>query len=48
MLLCGECHHLVDVVHPERYPVEVLKKFKQEHEDRVYALTGLSKDRDTD
>jgi len=47
MLLCGECHHLVDIVHPERYPVEVLKKFKQEHEDRVYALTGLSKDRDT-
>jgi hypothetical protein len=47
MLLCGECHHLVDVVRPADYPVEVLRRFKQDHEDRIYALTGLAKDRDT-
>jgi hypothetical protein len=32
---------------PQQYPVEVLKKFKKDHEDRIFDLTGLSKDRDT-
>lgn len=47
ILLCPECHHLVDSVEPGSYPVATLKKFKREHEDRVFALTQLSKDRDT-
>ncbi len=47
ILLCPECHHLVDSVRPDDYPVATLKKFKREHEDRIFALTGLSKHRDT-
>jgi hypothetical protein len=47
MLLCRPCHHLVDEVEPEKYPVQVLKKFKKDHEDRVYMLTGMAKNRDT-
>lgn len=46
ILLCGACHHLIDTK-PQKYPVEVLRKFKREHEDRVHDLTGLAKDRDT-
>lgn len=46
ILLCGACHHLVDTRSAE-YPVSVLRKFKKDHEDRVFELTGLSKDRDT-
>ena len=47
MLLCHRCHHLVDSVRPADYPVETLKRFKCEHEDRIFALTRISKDRDT-
>lgn len=46
ILLCPKCHHLVDT-RPAEYPVVVLKQFKRDHEDRVYSLTGISKDRDT-
>lgn len=45
MLLCPECHHHVDVVDPQSFPVAVLKAFKQDHEDRVHYLTGLAKNR---
>lgn len=47
ILLCPGCHHLVDSVSPGDYTVATLMKFKCEHEDRVFALSGLSKDRDT-
>ncbi|MCB1058133.1 MAG: SAVED domain-containing protein [Acidobacteria bacterium] len=47
ILLCPECHHLVDSVDPASYPVEVLRKFKRDHEDRIFWLTDLSKDRAT-
>ena len=47
MLLCKECHHEVDVANPANYPVEVLRKFKEDHEGRIFELTGLPKDRDT-
>lgn len=47
MLLCPPCHHLVDKVRPQDFTVETLRRFKADHESRVYALTGLSKDRDT-
>lgn len=46
ILLCKDCHTLVDR-HPEIYTVEILKKFKKEHENRVFQLTGIAKDRDT-
>jgi hypothetical protein len=47
MLLCKECHTEVDTERPDDFPVDVLRKFKSDHEARVYRLTGLSKDRDT-
>ncbi|EKU97585.1 hypothetical protein Lepto7375DRAFT_6789 [Leptolyngbya sp. PCC 7375] len=46
MLLCKDCHDLVDK-NSKSYPVEVLKKFKKEHEDRIFSLTGIAKNRDT-
>ncbi|HWZ63652.1 MAG TPA: SAVED domain-containing protein [Steroidobacteraceae bacterium] len=46
MLLCKACHHRVDT-EPQVFTVEVLRKFKKDHEDRIHGLTGLSKDRDT-
>lgn len=46
MLLCKDCHKCVDD-RPNDYPVEVLKKFKKAHEDRIYDLTGIAKNRDT-
>lgn len=47
ILLCPACHHLVDVVDSMSYPVEVLREFKDEHEQRIFTLTGIAKDRDT-
>lgn len=47
MLLCKTCHHLVDKVRPADFPVGTLRKFKREHEDRIFALTGIAKDRHT-
>ena len=46
ILLCKECHHLVDGVAPDDYPVEVLREFKRTHEERVFDLTGISTNRD--
>lgn len=47
MLLCARCHHLIDKVEPQKYPVEVLRKFKQAHEERIFQLTAIPNDRDT-
>ncbi len=47
ILLCPECHHLVDEVKPEQYPVATLKQYKRDHEDRIHSLTEISKNRDT-
>jgi hypothetical protein len=46
MLLCKPCHTKIDN-EPTLYPVGVLRKFKQDHEQRVFDLTGISKDRDS-
>ncbi len=46
MLLCPECHKLVDD-RPDEYTVEVLRKHKKAHEDRVFMLTGTKPDRHT-
>ncbi len=43
MLLCPECHKLVDD-NPERYTVGVLRTFKTRHEKRIEHLTSLKPD----
>ena len=40
MLLCADCHHLVDTK-PEDFPVTVIREHKREHEERIFALTAL-------
>src|SRR5215475_12302550 len=46
MLLCPQCHKLIDD-HPDMYPVSVLQKYKEAHEDRILHVTGLGPDRKT-
>jgi hypothetical protein len=46
ILLCPVCHKLVDG-NPETYTVETLKKFKQDHEDRIFSFGEIYKNRDT-
>ncbi len=46
MLLCGNCHKLVDD-HPDEYTTEVLRKHKLAHESRIFMLTGTHPDRHT-
>jgi SMODS-associated and fused to various effectors sensor domain/HNH endonuclease len=46
MLLCKTCHTLIDK-NPRMYTVETLKNFKRDHEDRIFSLGGISKDRGT-
>jgi SMODS-associated and fused to various effectors sensor domain/HNH endonuclease len=40
MLLCGDCHHLIDQ-RPQEFPVALLQTFKREHEERIAAVTAL-------
>lgn len=46
MLLCPTCHKLIDG-DPKQYTVEVLRKHKKAHEDRVFMLTDTKPDRHT-
>ena len=43
MLLCPKCHKQVDD-HPDEYPRSLLESFKQEHEERIFQVTGLGPD----
>ena len=43
MLLCQGCHKEIDD-NPDRYPVETLRQWKQEHEDRIEIQTAHSGD----
>lgn len=43
MLLCPECHKLIDD-NPSDYTRKTLEKYKQRHEDRIYHVTGLGPD----
>src|ERR1700674_5568382 len=43
MLLCPECHKLIDD-HPDQYTVAGLEKYKQAHEERIFHVTGLGPD----
>lgn len=47
MLLCPPCHRLVDKEMPDQYDRETLEKFKQDHERRIFQLTGTKPDRKT-
>jgi hypothetical protein len=46
MLLCAECHKLVDG-HPEEYTTDVLREYKKAHENRVFELTDTTPDHHT-
>lgn len=46
MLLCPVCHTLIDG-RPGEFTVEVLRKHKKAHEDRVFLLTDTKPDRET-
>ena len=43
MLLCAECHKLIDD-NPADYPRGVLEQYKREHEERIKHVTGLGPD----
>lgn len=43
MLLCPECHKLIDD-NPSDYTRTTLEKYKRRHEDRIYHVTGLGPD----
>jgi hypothetical protein len=46
MLLCSECHKLIDD-HPENYKRETLEKYKLDHEQRIFRLTATKPDHKT-
>ncbi|MEG4247681.1 SAVED domain-containing protein [Microcoleus sp. Pol10D4] len=43
MLLCQRCHKEIDD-HPEKYPIELLRTWKQEHENRIEIQTSYPED----
>ena len=43
MLLCQRCHKEIDA-HPESYPVELLRAWKQDHENRIEIQTSYPED----
>jgi len=47
MLLCPKCHKQIDD-EPERFPVGVLRQYKQAHETRIRLVTGLGPDMRTE
>jgi hypothetical protein len=47
MLLCPKCHKQVDD-EPGRFPVDVLRQYKQAHETRIRLVTGLGPDMRTE
>jgi hypothetical protein len=46
MLLCPPCHKHIDD-NPHSYPVEKLREFKRDHEDRIFRLTETKPDHKT-
>lgn len=47
MLLCYECHRLVDVEKPSEYTKATLQKYKKAHEARIRHITEAKPDRKT-
>jgi hypothetical protein len=46
MLTCRECHWTIDSL-PDDYPVDLLRRMKQRHEDRVQRLYALDETKDS-
>ena len=46
MLLCPQCHHLIDR-RPKEFPRETLEKYKKNHEERIIRLTAIEPDSKT-
>lgn len=46
MLLCPDCHHLIDR-RPKEFPRETLEKYKRSHEERIHRLTAVKADSKT-
>lgn len=45
MLTCSEHNNLIDdPQYVEVYPVELLKQYKREHEERIYRVTGMGQE----
>ncbi len=44
MLLCRNCHKPIDA-NRDQYPVEVLRKMKQDHEERIELVTNIAPER---
>ena len=40
MLMCDECHRLIDKVNPAKYTVEVLRKMREDYIAEVQRLLG--------
>jgi hypothetical protein len=47
MLLCDDHHRLIDKEKIDEHPVELLRKYKKEHEDRIERVTGIIPERRT-
>lgn len=43
MLLCQRCHKEIDG-HPEKYPINLLRQWKREHEERIEIQTSISEE----
>ena len=41
MLVCHDCHRKIDT-NPNRYPAELLRRWKAEHEKRIAIVTGIN------
>lgn len=48
MLLCDTHHRLVDKVDVDGHPVDLLRRFKQEHEERIERQTAIQTNRRTE
>jgi len=46
ILLCGTCHKEIDK-NKDEHPVSILRKFKKEHQKRIFYLTGLNPENKT-
>tara|TARA_R110002096_G_scaffold349985_1_gene543029 strand:- start:4637 stop:5788 length:1152 start_codon:yes stop_codon:yes gene_type:complete len=45
MLLCDECHNRIDKAQLSEHPKELLYQMKQNHEERIERVTGITEDK---
>ena len=43
LLLCYDCHRLIDTIEPEKYPPEILQKIKNDFETFVFKATDIKR-----